>query len=156
MGFFKPNVQKLKAQDNFHGLLLALAGRDQEIRVEAADAHGAMASPAAIDPLLRATEAGWGDVRVHSLRAIRPIVAKFTLAQAKSALGSGKDLLDNAVINELDTILSRSGFDRVLAELSRRPRAAANRSLGTWAQELTSLKAEAVGDRTDTGGYRSR
>jgi HEAT repeat protein len=74
MDLFKPNVEALQAKDNINGLTKALTyKRDAVVRIEAAEALGAMKAEQAVGPLTTALDDQFLDVRLAAAEALSQV-----------------------------------------------------------------------------------
>lgn len=69
MGFFKPNIEKMKAKKDVGGLIKALKDKDGGVRVSAVVALGEIGEPA-VEPLIEAVRDEDEDVRVEAAEAL--------------------------------------------------------------------------------------
>ena len=54
MGFFKPNIQKMRTRQDVEGLIKVLKHKDEWVRGEAAESLGVIGDARAVDPLIQA------------------------------------------------------------------------------------------------------
>lgn len=123
MGFFKPNIEKMKKKRDTDGLIKALKDKNVDVREKAAEALGEIGGKRAIEPLTQALGDGDTDVWVAAGEALKKIgVAKTRI------IGKGTVLLDNQIVyvprgdeqNAIDAwnnVSFRSEADQLVAEL---------------------------------------
>jgi len=93
MGFFQPNIEKMKAKKDVGGLTKALKDKDEGVRVSAAVALGEIGEPA-VEPLIQALRDESGLVRgwaagalgnIGDVRAVGPLTDAFIWSYADGA-----------------------------------------------------------------------
>ena len=73
MGFFKPNIEKMKAKKDVGGLIKALKDKDGGVRVSAAEALGKIGYAGAIESLVQVLNDEERDVRSEAAEALGKI-----------------------------------------------------------------------------------
>jgi len=104
MGLFKPNIKKMRAQNDIEGLIKSLKHSSVRVRYDAVTALGELKNARAIEPLIEAlrddTGAGWQAVNALSnigYAAVEPLIRalqdkdKGIVRLAARALGELKD-----------------------------------------------------------------
>jgi len=73
MGFFKPNIEKMRTRQDVEGLIKALKHKDFEVRKNATDALGEIGDVRAIEPLIQALKDKGRGVQKYAAKALGEI-----------------------------------------------------------------------------------
>lgn len=145
MGFFKPNVEKMKAKEDVKGLIKALTDKSEDVRDAAAKALGEIGEPA-LSPLIEALKDENRDVREAVAKALVKVgePAVKLLIQARQ--------VSREYVRRQERVLGMAGNLRevepviqALKDSDRRVREAVKRALGEVRepQRLSSKKVTA-------------
>lgn len=152
MGFFAPNVDKLREKKDVPGLIKALAARDTRIRDAAAFALGELGDARAVDLFLAALRSSHSDARLAAVtalgkvrdeRAAEPLITalgdqyeRIRQRAVEALAGMGDPRAERALIAALQ---DKDGAVRQAAAQALGPRAEPIRAVWRQGQQLDSF-----------------